>query len=133
MEDLRYSVIVGRLKPLDLPLLRREYTQFLWVTWSDVLEVLREKQDNISTADLNLLIAELVGHIPQPQVSEEVRKLLAGNPLYLLHLLNDERAPLSGGTSLPWPALQAALAAHFADYVFVRPQPSPWCDLSMDR
>ena len=98
-----YSLILGRLTDVDIALLTREHPRFLWFYWVDVVKYLRSRLETIATPDLNLLIGELLGHIPSPLVAEEVRSLLSspgGNPYYLLDLLNGDRQPLSGGRAL---------------------------------
>ena len=95
-----YSLITGRLTPLDVPLLAQEFPEFYWATWTDVLDVLRVRLESITSAELNLLIAKLLGGIPVTAVVEEVRILLLKSPYYLFDLLNGSRSPMTVGKTV---------------------------------
>ena len=92
-----YSLITGRLTSLDIPLLVQEFPDLYWATWTDVLEVIRNRLENVSVGDLNLIIAKILGCIPVPAVAEDVRGLLIKNPYYLFDLFNGSRTPSTGG------------------------------------
>ena len=94
------SLLLGKLPKSDLSLLRRYYGEYLWASWDEVLGFLRQQLIDINPDNLDLLNSEIIGCIPQAHVSDEIRKVLVSNPFHLLDILNDEKAPLSGGKAV---------------------------------